>query len=53
MLASVNHDDLETGARQSLGASNVAIYTMVAKALDEPRVGGGLLIDVGCGAANL
>lgn len=53
MLESVKYDDLETRARQSLGASNVAIYSMVAEALERHHAGGGLLIDVGCGSGNL
>lgn len=53
MLASVKYDDLETRARHSLGASNIAIYSMVAEALERHHAGGGLLIDVGCGRGNL
>jgi 2-polyprenyl-3-methyl-5-hydroxy-6-metoxy-1,4-benzoquinol methylase len=45
--------DLEVRARQSLGISNATIYRMVAKALEARGTGGGLLIDVGCGAGNL
>lgn len=53
-LTSVSQNQLETRARQSLGMSDTSIYSMVAKALlDDRRVSGGLLIDVGCGAGNL
>jgi 2-polyprenyl-3-methyl-5-hydroxy-6-metoxy-1,4-benzoquinol methylase len=45
--------ELDARARQSMGISSAAIYTMVAKALDESQDGGGVLIDVGCGAGNL
>jgi 2-polyprenyl-3-methyl-5-hydroxy-6-metoxy-1,4-benzoquinol methylase len=45
--------DLGVRARQSLGISDAAIYRMVAKALEARGTGGGLLIDVGCGAGNL
>lgn len=45
--------DVETRARQSKGASNNAIYQMVAMALIEQHPGGGVLVDVGCGAGNL
>src|SRR5271166_1040124 len=42
-------DDVETRARQSLGISGDPIYRAVA----ERHSGGGILIDVGCGAGNL
>jgi SAM-dependent methyltransferase len=40
-------------ARQSRGASSDAIYRMVARSLETRHEGGGLLLDVGCGAGNL
>ena len=49
----VNRHALETRARQSAGASNHAIYSMVARALDARRAGGELFVDVGCGTGNL
>jgi len=45
--------DVEVRAIQSKGASNNAIYEMVAKALTECHSGGGVLVDVGCGTGNL
>ncbi|HEY9873258.1 MAG TPA: hypothetical protein V6D12_07465, partial [Candidatus Obscuribacterales bacterium] len=45
--------DVEVRAQQSKGASNNAIYEMVAKALTECHSGGGVLVDVGCGTGNL
>jgi SAM-dependent methyltransferase len=45
--------DLERRARQSLGHSNAAIYSMVARAIERRHPGGGLLVDVGCGEARL
>ena len=47
------HTNLETRARQRLGISDVAIYSMVNRALDGRHPGGELLLDVGCGAGNL
>jgi len=44
---------LDARARKSLGASNAAIYRMVADALERHHVRGGTLIDVGCGGGNL
>ena len=44
--------DLETRARQSLGASGEAIYRTVAAVL-RARGAGGVLADVGCGAGHL
>jgi 2-polyprenyl-3-methyl-5-hydroxy-6-metoxy-1,4-benzoquinol methylase len=44
---------LETRARQSLGTSNDFIYQMVDRAFDRYGVGGGHLVDVGCGSAGL
>jgi SAM-dependent methyltransferase len=40
-------------ARQSRGTSSDAIYQMVARSLETRHEGGGLLLDVGCGAGNL
>ena len=48
-----NAIDVETRARQSHGISNPAIYEMVAKAIAQRHTGGGVLVDVGCGAGNL
>jgi SAM-dependent methyltransferase len=45
--------DVETRARKSLGSSANAIYRAVADAVSERHSGGGILIDVGCGAGNL
>ncbi len=45
--------DVKNRARQSHGSSSKAIYEMVAKALGERHPGGGVLVDVGCGAGNL
>lgn len=45
--------DVETRARLSLGASDAAIYAMVARALEERQVRGGVLLDVGCGGGHL
>jgi SAM-dependent methyltransferase len=45
--------ELEARARRSLGVSDTAIYKMVNRALAERRIGGGLLIDVGCGRGDL
>jgi 2-polyprenyl-3-methyl-5-hydroxy-6-metoxy-1,4-benzoquinol methylase len=45
--------DLQARARQSLGISEAAIYTMVALALEGRHNGGGLIVDVGCGAGQL
>ena len=44
--------ELETRARQSLGASSAAIYRTVAALLRE-RAAGGVLADIGCGEGNL
>lgn len=46
--------EVERRARRSLGASEAAIYRMVATALEGLRVGdGGALVDVGCGTGQL
>lgn len=44
---------LEARARQSLGSSSDAIYRMVAGVLEARGIGGGTLVDVGCGAGGL
>ena len=44
---------LEARARQSLGSSHPAIYSMVDRALAARSVTGGRLIDVGCGGGGL
>lgn len=44
---------VETRARQSQGASNDSIYQMVARVLATQHPGGGVLLDVGCGAGKL
>jgi 2-polyprenyl-3-methyl-5-hydroxy-6-metoxy-1,4-benzoquinol methylase len=48
-----NAIDVETRARQSHGISNSTIYEMVARAIAQRHSGGGVLVDVGCGAGNL
>jgi SAM-dependent methyltransferase len=44
---------VEERARLSRGASNDAIYQMVAAALDSRGVAGGCFVDVGCGSGGL
>ena len=44
---------VETRARQSLGISGDPVYRAVTDAVTERHSGGGILIDVGCGAGNL
>jgi SAM-dependent methyltransferase len=44
---------LEARARQSAGISSRAIYEMVARALAERQLRGGVLVDVGCGGGAL
>lgn len=46
-------DSLEARARLSLGASDDAIYEMVAEALRGRGISGGSLVDVGCGHGAL
>ena len=46
-------DSLEARARLSLGASDNAIYEMVAGALSGRGISRGLLVDVGCGRGEL
>lgn len=45
--------DVETRARQSHGASSDAIYEMVTRTISGRHRGGGVLVDVGCGAGKL
>ncbi len=45
--------DVESRARQSLGASSDLIYQMVAQAIAQRHPGGGVLVDVGCGNGKL
>jgi 2-polyprenyl-3-methyl-5-hydroxy-6-metoxy-1,4-benzoquinol methylase len=45
--------DVETRARASLGVSDEALYRLVAHVLQERRVRGAVLLDVGCGAGHL
>lgn len=45
--------EVERRARLSLGASNSAIYTMVARVLADLHVTGDVLLDVGCGSGLL
>lgn len=45
--------DVELRASLSGGTSAVAIYRMVARALEGRHPGGGTLLDVGCGMGNL
>lgn len=45
--------EVEARARQSQGASDAAIYRMVAQALQEREKDGGVLVDVGCGSGQL
>jgi 2-polyprenyl-3-methyl-5-hydroxy-6-metoxy-1,4-benzoquinol methylase len=44
---------LEARARQSLGSSSDAIYRMVDACLEARGIGGGTLVDVGCGGGGL
>lgn len=52
-VSSVDPCDRKARARQSLGISHSAIYQLVTRALDGRHPGGGVLVDVGCGAGNL
>jgi SAM-dependent methyltransferase len=45
--------DVESRARQSRGISADPIYRAVADAISDRHSGGGVLVDVGCGAGNL
>jgi 2-polyprenyl-3-methyl-5-hydroxy-6-metoxy-1,4-benzoquinol methylase len=45
--------DVETRARQSQGSSSNPVYEMVARVLAKRHPGGGVLVDVGCGAGKL
>lgn len=51
--ACVTGRDLDAHARQSLGASDRAIYSMVARIISERRIEGETLVDVGCGSGSL
>lgn len=51
--ACTNRNEVEARARQTLGISDVAIYEMVARALEKRRGVSGVLVDVGCGGGNL
>ena len=44
---------LESRARMSLGSSSDAIYTMVDEFFQSANLGGGTLVDVGCGGGGL
>jgi 2-polyprenyl-3-methyl-5-hydroxy-6-metoxy-1,4-benzoquinol methylase len=44
---------LESRARLSLGSSSDAIYRMVDEFFEASRIGGGTLVDVGCGGGAL
>ncbi len=52
-IVSAHQLDLEARARRSLGISSAAIYSMVARALNDRQASGKLLIDIGCGVGNL
>ncbi|MBD2503653.1 class I SAM-dependent methyltransferase [Anabaena azotica] len=45
--------DVENRAQKSLGASSDPIYQMVAKTLAKRYLGGGVLVDIGCGSGKL
>ena len=45
--------DIETRARKSLGASNDAIYKMVARVIETRGIEGKRFVDVGCGGGKL
>jgi SAM-dependent methyltransferase len=49
----IDQSIVEERARLSLGASDAAIYAMVARALKVNHAGRGVIVDVGCGAGNL
>ncbi|HEX5734956.1 MAG TPA: methyltransferase domain-containing protein [Blastocatellia bacterium] len=53
VVASMDRQELEARARQSLGASDEAIYGRVAGILKDRCARGELLVDVGCGTGNL
>jgi 2-polyprenyl-3-methyl-5-hydroxy-6-metoxy-1,4-benzoquinol methylase len=52
-LAHQVREGVERRARKSEGASDAAIYRMVARALERRQRVGGTLLDVGCGAGRL
>jgi len=45
--------DVESRAKQSLGASSESVYQLVAKVLAQKNYEGGILVDVGCGSGSL
>ena len=53
VVASTDRQELEERARQSLGASDEAIYGRVAGILKDRGARGELLVNVGCGTGNL
>lgn len=53
MINNMSEQTVLARARQSHGASNPAIYQMVARALAAEAVSGGTLVDVGCGTGAL
>ncbi|HEX8650911.1 MAG TPA: methyltransferase domain-containing protein [Pyrinomonadaceae bacterium] len=53
VASSLDQFSLQTRVRQSLGASNIAIYEMVARALAKRQASGDLIVDIGCGVGNL
>ncbi len=53
MPMALGSEELEARARQSLGSSERAIHRMVADAIDADGLGGGRLVDVGCGGGAL
>ena len=53
VIASTDRQELEERARQSLGASDEAIYGKVAGMLRDRGARGELLVDVGCGTGKL
>src|SRR5579875_2157151 len=53
MTAATPSEAVQERARLSRGASEEAIYRMVAAVLAHRAVSGGVLIDVGCGAGSL
>ncbi|MCS7033004.1 MAG: methyltransferase domain-containing protein [Phycisphaerae bacterium] len=50
---STDRESVQARARQSLGSSGAAIYRMVAAELQDRRVTGAVLYDIGCGAGRL
>jgi 2-polyprenyl-3-methyl-5-hydroxy-6-metoxy-1,4-benzoquinol methylase len=52
-MSEASEASVEARARRSMGASGAAVYELVARALRGRHAGGGVLLDVGCGAGNL